>query len=225
MVKHLIIACIVLSQFGCLWASSQTENLLNDYDDNKTYGKHEDEDPANIEIVPHIKIINYGEPETVPRNKDGIHMKPTDSDLYRVGRGRDSFLRFGRPDDSFIRFGRRDDFLRFGRGSGDSFIRFGRDGGTIQRTSRGSDDIEFGRRGDKFMRFGRAVGVNRNFHHLIDKDVQPDRSGTLSYWPPRKLMKMILPSRIHSDQDATDSLLRHTMSKGAHTKEDELAEY
>lgn len=86
--------------------------------------------------------------------RDKRNVKRGEKNFVRLGRDGEEFSRYIRAEKNLIRFGRNENskgngFIRLGR-SEKGLIRFGRNDN--------SDDMRFGRRGDKFIRFGRNNG-------------------------------------------------------------------
>lgn len=92
-------------------------------------------------------------------NNGFIRLRQPDTEAADTNVYANIYDREARPDNNgFIRFGRNEPssvksnaFIRFGRGGNKGFMRFGRNDET-------SDIMRFGRRGDKFIRFGRNDG-------------------------------------------------------------------
>lgn len=94
--------------------------------------------------------------DSLLQNRNIMRDKRSEKNFVRLGRDGEEYSRYGRAEKNLIRFGRNDN------SKGNGFIRFGRSDKGLLRFGR-SDDTEnmrFGRRGDKFIRFGRSnVGL------------------------------------------------------------------
>lgn len=114
--------------------------------------------------------------------RDKRNVKRGEKNFVRLGRDGEEYSRYLRAEKNLIRFGRNDNskgngFIRLGRGD-KGLIRFGRNDN--------SEAMRFGRRGDKFIRFGRNNGGVDNLKskdnffvandlNAIDTPFQPSR--------------------------------------------------
>lgn len=112
--------------------------------------------------------------------RDKRNVKRGEKNFVRLGRDGEEYSRYLRSEKNLIRFGRNDNlkgngFIRLGR-SEKGLIRFGRNDN--------SDAMRFGRRGDKFIRFGRNNGgvddaksadsfLVANNRNVLDNSFQP----------------------------------------------------
>lgn len=119
--------------------------------------------PSNIPSTPSSTVQLSGterkpEIDSLQQNRhimrDKRNVKRGEKNFVRLGRDSEEYSRFLRAEKNLIRFGRNDNskgtgFIRLGR-SDKGLIRFGRNDN--------SEAMRFGRRGDKFIRFGRNNG-------------------------------------------------------------------
>lgn len=115
--------------------------------------------------------------------RDKRNVKRSEKNFVRLGRDGEEYSRYQGSDKNLIRFGRNDN------GKGIGFIRLGRSDKGMLRFGRNdnSDSVRFGRRGDKFIRFGRNNGGLDNINskdsffvannlNAVESSLQPART-------------------------------------------------
>lgn len=148
------------------------------YVDHEAHHQNEDRNPSalpwNVDYLWTPQLDGDGLDDQIPAKRAA-------QNFIRLGRNRanDAFMRLGRSDhQGFIRFGRSSPGNRDRRTNG--FFGAGRDNLEHFMATGGSnngndDNMRFGRRGDKFIRFGRSqaksfVGNGNNYQNELDRE-------------------------------------------------------